>query len=83
MPTTRHSPIPADSLLALRQRLERLSPKSPERAIQVKSIAELYGVSTDTVYRSLRIYTNPRPLSAATEADRACCRKQNWNTTAN
>jgi hypothetical protein len=46
--------------LALRQRLERLSPKSPERAIQVKSIAELYGVSTDTVYRSLRNLHKPK-----------------------
>jgi len=67
MPATRPSPIPVDSLLALRQRLDRLSPKSPERATQVKSIAELYGVSTDTVYRSLRDLHKPK---AAQRGDR-------------
>jgi hypothetical protein len=67
MPATRHSPIPADSLLALRQRLDRLPPKSPERAAQVKSIAELYAVSTDTVYRALRDLHKPK---AAQRGDR-------------
>jgi hypothetical protein len=60
MPATRHNPIPIDSLLALRQRLDRLPPKSPERAAQVKSIAELYAVSTDTVYRALRDFHKPK-----------------------
>jgi hypothetical protein len=41
--------IPADSLLQLRHRLDRLPPKSPERADQVAAVAELYGVSTTTV----------------------------------
>lgn len=67
MPATRHSRIPADSLLALRQRLDRLPPKSPERAAQVKSIAELYAVSTDTVYRALRDLHKPK---AAQRGDR-------------
>ncbi len=67
MPATRHSPIPTDSLLALRQRLDRLPPKSPERATQVKSIAELYAVSTDTVYRALRDLHKPK---AAQRGDR-------------
>lgn len=67
MPATRHSQIPADSLLALRQRLDRLPPKSPERAAQVKSIAELYAVSTDTVYRALRDLHKPK---AAQRGDR-------------
>lgn len=67
MPATRHSPIPTDSLLALRQRLDRLPPKSPERAAQVKSIAELYAVSTDTVYRALRDLHKPK---AAQRGDR-------------
>lgn len=67
MPSTRHSPIPADSLLALRQRLDRLPPKSPERSAQVKSIAELYAVSTDTVYRALRDLHKPK---AAQRGDR-------------
>lgn len=56
----RRSPIPADSLLALRQRLDRLPPKSPERSTQVAATAELYGVSTDTVYRGLRAVRKPR-----------------------
>ena len=60
MPATRRSPIPVDSLLALRQRLDRLSPKSPERPVQVQSIAELYGVSKDTVYRLLRDVRKPK-----------------------
>ncbi|MEI8573347.1 IS481 family transposase [Methylomonas sp. WH-1] len=59
--------MPTDSLLALRQRLDRLPPKSPERAAQVKSIAELYAVSTDTVYRALRDLHKPK---AAQRGDR-------------
>ena len=35
--------IPADSLLQLRHRLDRLPPKSPERAAQVAAVAQLYG----------------------------------------
>ena len=60
MPAGRHSPIPADSLLALRQRLDPLPPKSVERVAQVASVAELYGVSTDTVYRLLRGLHKPK-----------------------
>ena len=60
MPAGRHSPIPADSLLALRQRLDLLPPKSVERVAQVASVAELYGVSTDTVYRLLRGLHKPK-----------------------
>jgi hypothetical protein len=60
MPAGRHSPIPADSLLALRQRLDLLPPKSAERVAQVASVAELYGVSADTVYRLLRGLHKPK-----------------------
>jgi hypothetical protein len=67
MPAARHSQIPTDSLLALRQRLDRLPPKSPERVAQVKAVAELYDVSTDTVYRLLRDFHKPK---AAQRADR-------------
>ena len=45
MPSGQHSVIPCDSLMQLRQRLDRLPKKSPERATQVAAIAELYGVS--------------------------------------
>lgn len=65
MPAMRRSLIPADSLLALRQRLDRLPPKSPERSTQVASTAELYGVSTDTVYRLLRAVRKPKTAHRA------------------
>ena len=41
----RQKQIPYDSLLQLRQRLDRLPHKSPERAAQVAAMATLYGVS--------------------------------------
>jgi len=43
--------IPVDSLLALRQRLNRLPKKSPARVDQVTTVAELYGLSLASVYR--------------------------------
>ena len=77
MPAMRRSLIPADSLLALRQRLDRLPPKSPERSTQVASTAELYGVSTDTVYRLLRAVRKCR--RARTVAASRPVRKARWN----
>jgi transposase-like protein len=59
--------IPADSLFQLRQRLDRLPPKSPERAAQVAAVAQLYGVSSTTVYRALKAFPKPR---AAHRTDR-------------
>lgn len=54
--SARNSAIPVDSLLQLRQRLDRLPPKSPERKIQIKAVAELYGISSTTVYRALKTF---------------------------
>jgi hypothetical protein len=54
--------IPADALLQLRQRLDRLPRKSPERALQVLAMAELYGISTTSVYRALKDVLKPRPV---------------------
>lgn len=65
MPAARRSPVPADSLLALRQRLDRLPPKSPGRPVLVESVAELYGVSTATVYRLLRDFHKPKAAHRA------------------
>jgi hypothetical protein len=48
--------IPVDSLLQLRQRLDRFPKRSPERKIQVEAVAELYGVSLTTVYRALQAF---------------------------
>ncbi len=51
--------IPTDSLVQLRQRLDRLPPKSPERAAQIAAVAQVYGVSSTTVYRALRALLKP------------------------
>ncbi len=45
----RRKEIPPDSLLQLRQRLDRLPRKSPERARQVGAMADLYGISPASV----------------------------------
>ncbi|KAF1053483.1 MAG: hypothetical protein GAK43_01375 [Stenotrophomonas maltophilia] len=65
MPSGRHSPIPGDSLTQLRQRLDRLPKKSPERATQVAALAELYGVSPSTVYRALNLIHKPHAAHRA------------------
>ncbi|WP_196806470.1 DDE-type integrase/transposase/recombinase [Methylobacter luteus] len=57
--------MPADSLLRLRQRLDPLPPKSPERAAQVAAVANLYGVSSSTVYRALNHVNKPRSAHRA------------------
>jgi hypothetical protein len=49
----RRKSIPIDSLLQLRQRLDRLPKKSPERTAQIDEAAALYGMSSATVYRAL------------------------------
>lgn len=59
MPSGRHSAIPDDSLTQLRQRLDRLPKKSPERTTQVAALAQLYGVSPSTVYRALNLIHEP------------------------
>jgi hypothetical protein len=55
----RRKAIPVDSLLQLRQRLDRLPRKSPERATQIAAVAGLYGVSATTVYRALQAFQKP------------------------
>jgi hypothetical protein len=57
--------IPVDSLLQLRQRLDRLPCKSPERATQVSAVATLYGISTSTVYRALHELRKPHAAHRA------------------
>lgn len=46
--------IPIDAILDLRRRLDQLPPRSSDRRILVQEIAQLYGISEDTVYRTLR-----------------------------
>ncbi len=54
MPSGRHSAIPDDSLTQLRQRLDRLPKKSPERTTQVAAIAQLYGGSLENSEKIVR-----------------------------
>lgn len=61
----RYKSIPLDSLLQLRQRLDRLPKKSPERTAQVEAMATLYGVSPTTVYRALRNFPKLRTVHRA------------------
>lgn len=65
MPEMRRKQIPADSLLQLRQRLDRLPHRSSERAAQVLAIATLYGISTASVYRALRDFNRPKAAHRA------------------
>lgn len=65
--SARRKTIPVDSLMQLRQRLERLPKKSSERTTQVEAMATLYGISPATVYRSL---SNLSKLRNAHRADR-------------
>ncbi len=65
MPSGRRKSIPPDSLMQLRQRLDRLPHKSPERAAQVAAVADLYGISTTTVYRALHRVQQPRSVHRA------------------
>lgn len=65
MPSSQHNRIPTDSLLQLRQRLDRLPPKSPERAVQVTAMGNLYGISTTTVYRALQDFNKPYAVHRA------------------
>jgi hypothetical protein len=46
--------IPIDAILDLRRRLDQLPPRSSDRRVLVQEIAQLYGISEDTVYRTLR-----------------------------
>ncbi len=51
--------IPPDALLHLRQRLDSLPYKSPGRSAQISATAELYGISTSSVYRALKDFLKP------------------------
>ncbi|MDZ4879137.1 MAG: hypothetical protein CLLPBCKN_008575 [Chroococcidiopsis cubana SAG 39.79] len=46
--------IPIDAIVDLRRRLDQLPPRSSSRRVLVQEIAQLYGISEDTVYRALR-----------------------------
>lgn len=62
---SKHKVIPVDSLLQLRQRLDHLPPKSPERVTQVAAVAGLYNISITTVYRALQAFRKPHAAHRA------------------
>lgn len=62
MPSTRPKPLPVEALLALRQRLDDLPPRAPERKLLITDTATTYGVSPATVYRALRHFHQPRAV---------------------
>lgn len=61
----RKTTIPLETIIELRNLLERWPKRSSERRALIKDTAELYGVSTETVYRNLRHYTHPRSVRRA------------------
>jgi len=54
--------ISAATLLNLRQRLDLLPARCPERKALVSETASLYGISKDTLYRLLRELPRPKTL---------------------
>jgi len=57
--------IPTETLMELRNSLDRLPPRSKERRILVEETAELYGVSSVTIYRALKEYITPKSVRRA------------------
>ena len=58
----RRKTIPLESIIELRQRLERLPTRSEARRTLILETAELYGVSAQTVYRKLRQHRLPHSV---------------------
>ncbi len=54
--------IPLETLMELRNSLDRLPSRSKERRILVEETAQLYGVSKVTLYRALKEYITPKSL---------------------
>jgi transposase len=57
--------IAASALISLRQRLDLLPARCGERKLLITETANLYGVSTDTLYRLLREQSRPKSLRRA------------------
>ena len=72
--------IPADSLVQLRQRLDRLPPKSPERAAQVAAVAQVYGCPRPRCTGRSGRCSNPRSASDGSWHPRVLPRRS-WNAT--
>lgn len=61
----RRRSIPTETLIKLRNSLDKLPPRSKERRILVEETAQLYGVSTVTIYRALKEYITPKSVRRA------------------
>ena len=57
--------ISASALVSLRQRLDLLPTRCPERKLLICETANLYGISVDTLYRLLRDQSRPKSLRRA------------------
>ncbi|HEU4462818.1 MAG TPA: IS481 family transposase, partial [Solirubrobacterales bacterium] len=57
--------LPAEAVVALRRRLERLARRDPERSRLLADTAQLYDVSRATLYRQLREQGRPHALHRA------------------
>ena len=66
--------LPAEAVVALRRRLERLARRDPERSRLLADTAQLYDVSRATLYRQLREQGRPwRPAPADRGRPRVPC----------
>jgi hypothetical protein len=73
---------PTEALVTLRQRIDALPARSPERRALLESTAALYGISRPTLYRALNVQQRPKPVRradrgrprklAVAELERAC-----------
>ncbi|MBU0908905.1 MAG: hypothetical protein KJ717_05005, partial [Proteobacteria bacterium] len=54
--------IPEERLLDLQKRLDLLPPRNTERMKMIQAFADLYAVSVNTVYRSLKDKRVPKSL---------------------
>lgn len=54
--------VPPEAISDLRRRRSLLTPRSAERRLLVEATAQLYGVSTDTLYRALPERAFPKPM---------------------
>lgn len=54
--------IPEDRLIELQNKISLFSARSLDKKNIIRDFADLYGVSTNTVYRSLRDIRKPRPI---------------------
>ena len=57
--------IPLETLMELRNSLDQLPARSPQRRILIEETSQLYGVSSVTIYRALKKYITPKSVRRA------------------